>query len=105
MIGCPLENHPGHKNRDTPQHVAGIKVEDVGTQFWNVIRRRRQKFDLRREFLEGGDGSGDLHCVGETGEYQGFTESTAKFCVSGEFLPKRATGSPFGPQKDNTFVG
>ena len=18
MIGCPLENHPGHKNRDTP---------------------------------------------------------------------------------------
>ena len=20
MIGCPLENHPGHKNRDTPKH-------------------------------------------------------------------------------------
>ena len=28
MIGCPLENHPGHKNRDTPleQWVAGLSL-------------------------------------------------------------------------------
>ena len=25
MIGCPLENHPGHKNRDTPElHRAAL---------------------------------------------------------------------------------
>ena len=28
MIGCPLENHPGHKNRDTPD-VGGQNKEKV----------------------------------------------------------------------------
>ena len=26
MIGCPLENHPGHKNRDTPAELGEITI-------------------------------------------------------------------------------
>ena len=26
MIGCPLENHPGHKNRDTPFHDKALVI-------------------------------------------------------------------------------
>ena len=28
MIGCPLENHPGHKNRDTPEPLV-IAAQDL----------------------------------------------------------------------------
>lgn len=35
MIGCPLENHPGHKNRDTPrakddQPVWSVNYNELG---------------------------------------------------------------------------
>ena len=28
MIGCPLENHPGHKNRDTPEEI-NVLIKDI----------------------------------------------------------------------------
>ena len=30
MIGCPLENHPGHKNRDTPPAKGGFVLVSFG---------------------------------------------------------------------------
>ena len=30
MIGCPLENHPGHKNRDTPAGISFNIIAKMG---------------------------------------------------------------------------
>ena len=36
MIGCPLENHPGHKNRDTPLERAVGKRAETGASHVNA---------------------------------------------------------------------
>lgn len=41
MIGCPLENHPGHKNRDTPRLTSILRG-------WRNYYRQ----DNRKKFYE-----------------------------------------------------
>lgn len=47
MIGCPLENHPGHKNRDTPitrwqSYLSGMTAAEA--EEWGVDDSQRPYF-------------------------------------------------------------